>query len=535
MEDTLTNTSEMMSFASPFKSKDIMSISMSRYNTPQFTENTMKDWIMYGADNLYPNYLMEYLNKSATHAAIVQAKVAQIVGGGIDFIESEDKEQLAEIMKFIKRTNRYETMNDIIKKIAFDYVVFGGYALNLIWSKDRTSIAEIHHIDFSTLRVQKPNEVSEEVEGYYFSENWAQFQKPKFKPRLLAKFSTGNRIEPSQILYVKPYHPNTLFYPLPSYVGAMNYIELEYELSNYQLNSMKNGLSPSIMINFNNGQPTLQERQEIYSSIASNFTGTDNAGKFLLFFNKSKESAAEVTPIDINELDKLYTVMNESVVQNIMTAHRVTSPALLGIPSAGQLGTSQELILASELFFNQVIIPDQLTIEDTINKIFEINGWTLEIELTDIQPVSFTISEETMLKVLTIDEIRKKAGYDPLTDEQRLEIDNRNGTPIVPQVGDHPVTSPVVEAQSAEPIVTNDVLRSLSGRQHQGLLRIIKQVSSGKLSKEAGGILLSSGYGLNQEQIDTFLNDDIEEDMGIETSDKPYVDEIKKNDINKSK
>lgn len=523
------NEMDMMGYSSgPLKNKNMMSVSMSKYNLPVFSENysNNKPWVNYGQDNNYPAYLIEMLAKSATHAAIVESKIKQTIGLGLDFIDSEDKGQLGEVMKFLKSVNRYESMNDIIRKIVFDYIVFGGYALNLIWSKDRSSIAEVHHIDFSTLRVQKPNEKTGDIDGYYFSENWAQYTKPKFRPVFLPKFSTGERINPSAILYVKPYRPNTLFYPLPDYVGAMNYIELEDQVSSYQLNSLKNGLSPSLIINFNDGVPTQEEQQVLYRSIQSTFTGTENAGKFLMFFNKDKESAAEVVPVPINELDKIYTVLNESIVSNIMVAHRVVSPALMGIPSAGQLGTSQELILASELFFNQVITPYQITIQQTINEILEINGWTLEVELKDIQPVSFNISEATMLKVLTPDEIRAKAGYPPLSQEQKTEIANSNGKQT------NTSTTPVSETQAAEPIVTNDVLRSLSGRQHQGLLRIIKQVSSGKLTKEAGAILLSSGYGLTSEQIDTLLND-VDEEMDIQLPDVPKLtDETNKNKSN---
>lgn len=513
------------------KINNMISVSLSKYNTPQFKETSGRDWINYGIDNNYPTYLMDMYHKSSTHAAVIDSKIKQIIGDGLNFIESEDKDQLAEVMHFLKKSNKYETFNDILRKIVFDYVIYGGFALNLIWSNDRSRIASVHHVDFATLRVAKPNEETGEVDGYYFSSDWKHHMKPKFKPEFISRFNTGNRIDPSTILYIKQYQSNTLFYPLPNYISAMNYIELEYQLSNYQLNSIKNGLSPSLMLNFNNGIPTEQEMTEIRNNIQYNFTGSENAGRFLCFFNKDKDSSTEVTPIPVAELDKIMTVINENLVQNILTAHRVVSPALLGIPTAGQLGTSQELIMASQLFYNYVIGPEQVVIEEVIGKILEANGWTLKVELKDIQPISFQIKDEkVLLQVCTVDEVRKQLGYPPLTQEQKAEIAAVNAKTGVEKVtkATSGTTAPVAEAQSAEPIATNDVLRNLTGRQHQSLLRVIKQVSSGKLSKEAGSVLLGSGYGLTPEQIQSFLGDDTEEEMEVQTPITPYVDEIGK-------
>lgn len=527
----ITNDKEELGETSPIRSKDVMQINFSTYNTPKFSEQPGKDWINYGSDNLYCNYLIDVLNKSATHNAIIESKIKQIIGDGIVLEDSEDKDQMAAIMKLIKKTNRYESFNDIIRKIAFDLEVFGGFALNLIWSRDRSCISEIHHVDFTTLRVAKPDEKTGEVKGYYFSENWKKANTAKHKPVFMDRFDTGNRINASQILYVKPYRANTLFYPLPSYIGALNYIELDYEVSNYQLNSVKNGLSPSLMINFNNGQPTIQERTEIFNTINNTFRGSDAAGKFMLFFNKSVDTAATVTPILNNELDKIYTVLNESITQNICTGHRVTSTGLMGISTPGSLGSSQELMLASELFFSEVIGPEQALIEEVINKILGINGFTLKVTIKDIQPVSFQLAETTMLQVLTLDEIRAKIGLCKLNDEQRNEIYNRNGITAtdVPAPPAPASATPSAETQAAEPVSTNDNIKNLNAKQHMQLMRIIRQVSKGQLTREAGSVLLKTGLGLIDSDIDAILPIS-EEDMDIQTPGVlPYTKEIDKN------
>lgn len=511
-----------------FTQKNFLGVQFSQYNTPKFSETPGKDYISYGQDNMYPNYLIESLNKSATHNAIIETKTKEIFGDGLQVEDSEDKDQLSKLRSLIEKCNKSESLNDIMRKIIFDKTVFGGFALQLIWSRDRTTIAEIHHIDFSSIRVGKPNEDGE-ITHYLVSDNWkkANTQK-KFAPKYVAKFDLGNRIEPCTIMYVKPYRANTVWYPLPDYIGAMNDIENEYQISNYQLNSVKNGLSPSMIINFNNGQPTLPEREEIHRTIQNTFAGSDAAGKFMLFFNKNKDSAAEIIPQDMGNLDKIYTVLREGIVQSICTGHRVTSTGLVGISTAGSLGTSQELLLASELFYNKVIGPEQLMIEEVINSILKVNGFTLKVEFRDIQPVTFQISEQTMVAIMTADEIRKKIGLPALTDEQKKELGKPLGSPIVtelPTSGDSVTTE-----QSAAPVI-NDAVKNMTGKQHQQMLRIIRQFGKDQITRETATVLLKTGLGLSDDDINAILGDDsTDEDMNIQAapSVKPYTKEVEK-------
>lgn len=499
-----------------FSEKSFMNVGFSQYNTPKFSETPGKDYINYGQDNMYPNYLIESLNKSGIHNAIIDSKCKQVFGDGIHVDDSSDTDQLGKVLALINKCNSDgESLNDVLRKTIFDFEVFGGFALNLIWSHDRTSIASISHIDFSSIRVPKPDEDGC-INHYLISDNWKKAHtNAKYKPSPIAKFDLGNRIEPSTILYVKPYRANTLYYPIPSYIGAMNDVENDYQISNFQLNSVKNGLSPSMMINFNNGQPTKPEREEIYRTIQQSFAGSDQAGKFMLFFNQSKDSAAEVTPLDMGNLDKIYTVLRDSIVQSICTGHKVTSTALVGISTPGQLGTSQELLLASELFYNQVIGPDQLVIEETINKILLINGFSLKISLSDIQPVTFQISEQTMLAMMTKDEIRAKLGFKPLTDEQRSELGMAPAQASTAKSGG--TTQPSATSAPAE---TNEALTGLSAKDNADLYRIIRDFNKGKLN-EALALMRIMAYGISEDAAKKILGIIDETDETSATSNEP--------------
>lgn len=406
------------------------SFNFTKYNVPSFKETPDKQWVKSGVDNIYPQYLVDRLNKSATHNAIITMKAKQVYGEGITIEDSEDKDQQAAILSFFKKTNRYgESLNDILKKIIFDQQVFGYFCLGITWSNDRSEIASIYHIDASNIRVGKPNE-NGEVEGYWYSENWRRYTTPKYSPKFISKFDTGNRIDPNQLLFVRKYRPDTKYYGLPDYVSALNAIELEYELSNYQLNSVKQGFAPSMLVSLNNGDATDEQREVIWRTLNSLYKGSDNAGRFMLTFAPDAAHAPSVTPINANNLNELYTTMAEFVQEQIIVGHRLTSPTLAGIKTPGELGSSNELEQASELFFTQVIGPEQLEIEETINKILHINGFSLKAYIKDLQPLSYQISEDTMLQVMTLDEIRKKLGLQPLSQESRDEIYTRNNISV---------------------------------------------------------------------------------------------------------
>ena len=494
----------------------VAGFSFTKYSVPQFKESADKKWIKAGVDNMYPVYLVDRLNKSATHNAIIAAKIKQIVGEGFVVEDSEDKDQQAAIKEFLKKIDS----NNLLRKIATDQQVFGYFSLGTIWSNDRTKISNIYHIDASAIRVGRPNE-DDVIEEYWYSKNWKKYINPKYAPICIATFNPGNRIEPSQLLFVKKYRPDTQFYGLPEYVSALNAIELEYELSNYQLNSVKQGFSPSMLVSLNNGDATEEQKEVIWRTLNNLYKGSDNAGRFMLTFAPDKEHAPSVTPIQGNNLNELYTSMAEFVQEQIIIGHRLTSPMLAGIKTSGDLGGSKELKQASELFFTQVIGPEQIEIEETFNRILQINGFSLKVFIKDLQPLSYQIDPKEMLQVFTLDEIRKKLGLTPLSKEDRAEIYERNKIVpalVSPTTAQLPGASgvPVAEAQAAEQSPTNEAVRNLTAKQHMQLVRIIRQYGKGQITKEVAVVLLKTGLGLNDSDIAQMLPDiEPEEDTTI--------------------
>jgi hypothetical protein len=353
--------------------------------TSKVFENDKGKIVYYGESNDFPSYITELYNKSSISSTAINAIADAIVGGGLT-TEDED---------IFKRANRDgESWNDIFQKVALDRAIFGGYALEIIWSKDRTKITDIYHVDFSFVRAHKMNERGI-VPGYYVSSefsNKGRLRVPDEDIAYLPRFNKLDRTSPSQIYYFNPYRPGMKYYPLPDYQGGLNIIALDAEIDNFHMNNIKNGLAPSLSITtFTNADA--EDRETIERQLRQAYAGSDNAGSLIYMDVANKDEAPVITPIPQNGADGYYTTVNDMVTQKILTSHRIVSPMLLGIKTEGQLGGRAEMLEAQALFLKNVIEPKQSDILTTFEEILATNGYTepIGVEQTRI----FEDGEET--------------------------------------------------------------------------------------------------------------------------------------------
>ena len=342
---------------------------------PEF-ENDKGDIVYYGTDNKFPQLIIDLYHKSSVHSTAVNAKHQAVIGQGLTGLDEG-------ILEFANKEG--ETWNDIFAKVALDRVLYGGFALEVIWSNDRTKIAEVYHIDFSYVRAKKMDHRGN-VPGYYV---WKDFGKMKgFIPNktdipYLPKFNRVDRTNPSQLIYFKPYTSGLDYYPLPDYMGSLKTIELDTEVDNFHTNNLKNGLAPSLAVTtFTDAD--VEEREEIERMLRNAYSGTDNAGSLMYMDVANRDQMPEIVPIPQNGADGYYTTVNDMVTQKILTGHRITSPMLVGIKTAGQLGGREELLDAYSHFLTTVIYPMQSDILKTFESIFKVNGveTTLGVEQT---------------------------------------------------------------------------------------------------------------------------------------------------------
>ena len=350
---------------------------------PIIVEKKTKDWVDFGEKNLYPDLLIDLLNTSAIHHTCVESKQDAIFGEGIKYYGDTIMNQ------------EDETLNDLFEKIVKDYVVFGGYALNIIWSRDGSKIAEIYHIPFNHVRSGKMNE-DDIVDQYWYSSDWARFrqQKPVSYPAYSPTDNRGDNA--SQIYYCFDYTLGQSFYPLPAYVGAVNDIDIDARVSRFHSSNLSNGLAPSMLLTFRNGIPSEDEQDQIWRDINDTFAGEDNAGRAFINFSEPGREPT-LTPIE-NANDDYYITLEQRIVSRILTAHRITSPKLLGIVDAsGFSSNADEIQTAFNHFLGTVIIPDQKKLLKSLKKIMRRFGLNvnLEIEQTTIM---YTVDVEEVVE-----------------------------------------------------------------------------------------------------------------------------------------
>ena len=385
-------------------------VNLSTYTSPEVKEVNGADWIEYGADNNYFQFLIDRYNGSPTNNAAINGISQAIYGKGLNATDSSKKpNEYAQMISLFRK--------DVVRRACYDLKLMGQAAIQVIYSKDRSKIVQLEHMPIETLRAEKCDEDGN-VPAYYYFNDWANIKKTD-EPLRIPAFGMSN--EEIEIYYIKPYKSGFYYYSPVDYQGGLQYAELEEEVSNYHLNNIMNGLSPSMLINFNNGTPNQQERQLIETKIAQKFSGTSNAGKFILAFNDNKESQAEITPVQLSDAHNQYQFLSEESTSKIMVAHRIVSPMLLGIKDGSGLGNNaDEIKTASLLMDNTVIRPFQELLIDSFDNILAYNDISLNLYFTTLQPLEFTEVDQTIQDKETIEEetgVEMSSDKNELTDE----------------------------------------------------------------------------------------------------------------------
>ena len=355
-------------------------LNLSTYTSPKIVENKTDNFVAYGDDNNYFQFLIDRYNGSATNNAIINGMSEMIFGKGLDATDSARKPEA-----YAKMITLFH--DDCVRRLASDLKLMGNCAMQVIYSKDRKTIARVEHIPVETLRAEKCNEKGE-IEAYYMHPDWANYRKSD-KPLRIEAFGYGNA--PIQIYYIKPYKAGFKYYSPVDYQGGLQYAELEEEISNYHLNNIMNGLAPSMLINFNNGTPDPEQRQLIENRIYQKFSGSSNSGKFIMSFNDDPATAATIEPIQLSDAHNQYQFLSDESMRKIMVAHRVVSPMLLGVKDNSGLGNNaDELKTASILMDNTVIRPFQTLLINAFNEILAFNDISLNLYFKTLQPLEFT-------------------------------------------------------------------------------------------------------------------------------------------------
>lgn len=372
---------------------------------PVFKENKAKGFVTFGADNQYPDFLIELFNKSPKHNAIVSAKASYVAGIGTE-VYGQNTTDIAKAEAKLKNINAYETYEELKAKIAYDAELFNGFCVEVIWNKAKTAPSEYYHIPFKDVR--------KGLEGdYIYCADWTDSKADKIH------YQPYNPItrESKQLYYCQFYRPGQGEYPLPDYVGALKYIEVDTEISNYYLNSIKNGFTAQTHIQLFKGIPTPEEARATARRFKENYQGTDNAGGLIIQYNDPTEKESVISNLQPSDFDKQFDLLNKTVQQEIFVAHKVNSPMLFGVRVEGQLGGRSELIEAYEMFHHAYIEPRQQKIDDVFSYLLEPIA-QVRLETINKPPIGLDYQALYTAGIIDRNEARKELGFDEIEEEE---------------------------------------------------------------------------------------------------------------------
>ena len=358
-------------------------LNLAKYEPPVIEESKRNDWVTYGENNQYFNFLIERYKNSTTNNAIVNNISRLIYGRGLFALDANKKpNEYAQMMALFNQ--------DCLRKLCFELKALGQCAIQVHYDKAHKKILKAYHIPVQLLAPEKCNKEGE-IEAYYYSDNWEDVKK--FPPKRIAAFGYSN--SEVEILYIKPYSLGMKYFSYVDYQGALSYALLEEEVSNYLINEVQTSFSGTKIVNFNNGTPTPEQQNEITSQVLGKLTGSQGR-KVIVSFNDNVETRTSVEDIPLNDAPDHYTYLSEECLRKIMLGHNITSPLLFGIASTnGFSSNAEELKNSSILFDNMVIRPFQEELLDAFDSILAFNGVALKLFFKTLQPLEFTDLENT--------------------------------------------------------------------------------------------------------------------------------------------
>jgi len=356
------------------------------HELPLFREQPGREFVTYGFDNLYGDYLRDLFLGSSIQSAVVNGVSEMIYGEGLDATDREEKpDQWLKTQRMLEQSDEH-----LLRQLCFDLKLYGQCYVQVIWNRVRTEIAELRFLPAHSVRCGIADSQGR-VDKFFVSPDWSRVRENRYAPIEYPAWDSEDRTQAASVYQIKSWTPGIHYYGLPDYVGSTNYIELDREVSSFHLNNIKNGLFPSMMLAFNNGIPSDEERRTIERHVNDKFSGSNNAGRLLISFNDGSDNAPQLTPVNPNDNDGMYEFLATECTTKILAGHRITSPLLFGIRGQGDGfgNNAEELRDSFSLFQNTVIKPFQRTLLDGLQPLFATNGIDLDFYFKTLKPADF--------------------------------------------------------------------------------------------------------------------------------------------------
>jgi hypothetical protein len=477
---------------------------LAAYTAPEVVELKNKDWVQYGIDNNYFNYIIDVNNNSTTCRAITIGISNMIYGKGLAAHDADKRpEQYAQMMSLFKKSD--------LRKFINDYKVLGMAAFQLVYQDGR--VKEVHHFPMETLRAEKCNDEGE-IEGWYYSNHWDNL-KPTEKPERIPAFGFG-KANGVEMYVLKPYEAGKYYYSSPDWSSAMPYAVLEDEIGDYLINDCINGFSGTKVVNFNNGVPDPEKMQAIKSDVLGKLTGS-RGEKVIVAFNNNSESKTTIDDIPLNDAPQHYQYLADECFRKLIVGHRVTSPMLLGIREGndGLGNNAEEIKNATQLFDNIVIQCFQDQVIECIDAILSVNDIALDLYFKTLKPLDFSD-----IDIVNKEIIEEETGYE-------LNLKKIDGIEAYNTIEEAEAKALEQGCEGYHEHEEDGVIYYMPCESHE------KASLSDEESKNVLGHLAESGEQMSEEYV---FVDEIDEDSDIDNEDwANYLINEKKSTLSKVK
>ena len=351
-------------------------------------------FVKWGKKNDYPYFLIDLFNGSAWHQGIVKTKTFYIAGNGLEVVTGD-------MQGFIDNQYSPFDMNEIAEQLAFDFELFGGFAVKGTWNREGTRVAKWEYLDVDVIRM------SEDERMYFLSDDWAALNQSAEKTnlRMFPALDENNPVGSFIMYYKEPSKKSRKekgIYPKPTYNGGLTAIQTDCDIAKFHMYELQNGFKSGTLINMPSGFPeSTEELHRITESIKGRTQSVEDAGEIIITFSDGKDLAPTVQQLNGNDLDRRYEVTARSVQQNILVAHSVTAPTLFGVMQEGSFNAAESGDLF-QIFKTTYVSSRQKRIEWMLNYMAKLGGYIGSVKLVDVLPLILTPTAEVISPVAPI-------------------------------------------------------------------------------------------------------------------------------------
>ena len=339
---------------------------------------------LYGINGLFPQELNYLYNKSPLHAAVLNFKKLLTSGNGY-LIVGDSALTGSDRVGLNQLTNQFDKM---MQEVTMDLFIHSRVCIKVLWNKDNTKIIKLERISPEKIHI---NDLNDEMCPTSFLYNWDWQQYNKFPTKKYYRYDKQDKENKCQLFFYQVTSPGMKLYSEPSYISALNWVVLDSSMSDYHKANISNSINPSVLIQYYEKPGTREEKQQVLYDLNQSFAGARKAGRAFVTFSDGKELAPTVTQMEPNKLDKTFLSLTDTIQRQVLYAHNI-NPALLGLKTAGSLGSSTEVQDGYKLFNATVIQPSQLELECIYNTFLSANDFSVKLKLKE--PTLFDVVPE---------------------------------------------------------------------------------------------------------------------------------------------